>query len=154
VEVLAAMTERVMLLSMLPPWPHRILCGPKRLDLRTQRPRVSFPMSVLLYETGRRGRGVLGLAMIEGIIRAAPAWIWAILGQQTGVEEGDFQEAYFGRAELVGLCLGDPLMFPNPVSLAELRQIFGADFRPGRSWRYLDRRQAERIAIAGGLATP
>lgn len=148
------MDDRVMFLPCRPPWPDGLLEGRKTVELRTVRPSIQTPFEAILYESTPKGRGCVGRITIDGLIIGNPVFIWAVSREQTGFDREAYLQAYWRAKEVVALHVSERRRFAQPVSLAELREMFGENWNPPRLWRYISAATAQDIEQRARLEKP
>jgi len=133
-------TDRALFLSLKPAYAELVLSGEKTVELRRIRPRAAPGTLVVVYAS-TPVRAVVGTCIVEAIGSEAPAVIWNLHGQRTGVCRSEFNTYFYGRTIAVAITVGRPHRLERPISLDAVRQ--GLDcFAPPQSFRYLTPVQA------------
>lgn len=127
--------DRVMLLSVRPRYAESILAGTKRAEIRRQRPGILPGTPVIIYATKPLG-AVVGTANIDRICEGIPSDLWDQYHQEMGVSWAEFDEYLSGTSTAYLLLLSGASRLNTPLTLDDMRE--SADFRPPRSYRYVD----------------
>lgn len=127
--------ERAMLLSVRPRYAESILAGTKRAEIRRQRPDVGPETPVIIYATKPLG-AVIGAARIDRVCEGTPADLWDQYHQDVGVSREEFDEYLSGVSTAYLLLLSGACRLSTPLTLDHMRE--SADFRPPRSYRYVN----------------
>lgn len=82
-------------------------------------------------------RALLGAVQVTEVHTYAPSTVWRRWGPTTGLRRGEFEGYVEGCDRVTAMVLGARCIFPEPVSLEELRERSGSFVAP-QSYRYLD----------------
>jgi predicted transcriptional regulator len=108
----------VLILSIQPVHAERILNGVKHFELRKTLPKNGF-RRVYLYESG--GVGVVGCFDTISILRMPVRKLWLAVGDNATPKERFFN--YFGgRSVGCAIPIKNPIRFPRPVLLADIKK--------------------------------
>src|SRR4029077_5550410 len=102
----------VLLISIRPQWVRQILAGTKTIELRRRPPRLSKPVSALIYETSPIYR--LRASCLMGPVSShLPETLWGQVGHRSCVSKQEF-DAYFGdRKQAHGIEISCVLEMPS-----------------------------------------
>ncbi len=134
-----------LLLSIHPEYAGAIFSGTKKIELRRKRPRISQGSRVLVYETAPT-MALVGAFEVAGVLKGAPANLWAKVRTGAGVTRECFNEYFSGMPEAFAIEVSEAWLYPEPVSLQRLRKILPG-FHPPQGFRYLHRCEMERAGI-------
>lgn len=135
-----------VLVSLRPRFAELVLSGLKTTELRRGPSRVTPGMIALIYASTPL-RALLGAVQITEVHTYAPSTVWRRWGPTTGLRRGEFDGYVAGCDRVTAMLLGARCMFPEPVSLSELRAR-SASFVAPQSYRYLD--EAELAVMLNG----
>ena len=127
--------EHAMLLSVRPRYAESILAGTKRAEIRRQRPGILPGTPVIIYATKPLG-AVIGTAIIDQVCEGTPADLWHQYHQDMGVTHQEFDHYLSGTSTAYLLLLSSATRLTSPLTLNDMRE--SADFRPPRSYRYIN----------------
>lgn len=133
----------MLFLSINPRYVDRILTGEKTIELRRQRPRSKAGDWIAVYSTTPE-RQLRGIVQIKEVRVETVGDLWREARSHASVTKKEY-DAYFCDADqAVGIVLENPIAFPTPVSLADLRHEWPR-FQPPQGFRYLNDEQAQYV---------
>ncbi|WP_161626716.1 ASCH domain-containing protein [Sphingobium lactosutens] len=115
-------TANEAIISIHPRHAHAILDGAKTIELRRRIPSVSIGTRLWIYATRPLG-AVIGVAIVERIVRGDPEAIWLKFGHQTGVERWEYDAYFDGAQEAIALVLTQPQRNVKHVAIEHLRNL-------------------------------
>ncbi len=128
--------ERALLLSVRPRFAESIMDGSKVAEIRRQRPNIAAGTPVIIYAT-LPVAAVVGSARLGEVHRGRPDEMWSNYQGFMGVTRVEFDEYLAGAEAAHILMLADVQRLETPLALSRMREI--SNFRPPRSYRYIDR---------------
>lgn len=136
--------KTILLLSIHGKYASRILQGEKQVELRKVRPRVVENDLVVIYAPSPIC-ALLGAFRVGGVVEAAPADLWKLLGDKVDVSLSEF-EAYFGDAQRgFGILVKEVWPLDERLSLRDIRNVWSA-FAPPQGYKYLDAIERRRLS--------
>jgi len=128
------MSCRTILLSIHPKYAENIIAGEKRLEFR--RSWTSLPIDMIaIYATAPVQR-VIGIAEVRNVFAGSPTSLWHLANSKGGCISRRKLFSYLkGKKKAYAIELGQVFIInggSSPIS------IFGKDFRPPQSFRYLN----------------
>ena len=138
------MTRKILLLSVRPKYAEKILAGTKKIELRRIKPRVSEGDLLILY-VSYPIKAIMGIGIVEQTVSDFPESLWKKVCDGAGISKTEFDAYYEGANLGYGIILQKVLPLENPISLNELRKLWG-NFHPPQSYKYLS--QQEVILIS------
>jgi len=134
-----------LLLSIHPKHLSKIMDGSKTIELRKQSPRIECCKSILLYSTSPQ-KALIGIAKLSMLVVAKPLRFWMLMGIDTGVTKGEYDEYFKGKNWAVGLCL-EMVERIDPIGLEELRRVWGQRFSPPQGFHYIEQGKLDKLEI-------
>ena len=128
-----------VLVSLRPRFAELVLDGSKTTELRRGPSRIE-PGAVALVYASTPLRALLGAMRIEEVHTCAPSTVWRRWGPTTGLRRREFDDYVDGCDRVTALLLGARCVFPEPVSLEELRTR-SSEFVAPQSYRYIQERE-------------
>ncbi|MCE4625972.1 MAG: DNA-binding protein [Desulfurococcales archaeon] len=137
IPLLEPMMEPVYLMSIRPQYARAIFAGVKRYELRKlsgTKP-IEEGAIIVVYSSGKV-RSIVGEFRVGRVIVATPERVWATV-RKPGTGIGDDAWAYLrGGKRAMALEVVNPLLYPRPVTLDEIRRIIPG-WMPPFSYRRL-----------------
>jgi predicted transcriptional regulator len=131
------------IISIHPRHANAILNGAKTVELRRRIPTLKVGTRLWIYATLPVG-AVIGLATVDRIVRGEPRKIWLEFGDQTGIDQMDF-DAYFSGADVaIGLLLVDAQRSAEQVEISQLRSLRDG-FHPPQVMMALSSHEAQQL---------
>jgi predicted transcriptional regulator len=125
----------------------KILCGEKKVEIRTRFSKRWENRKVSLYAT-RPISGLAGEVTISRVVEGQPDRIWEHFGSLAGCTRAEF-DAYVGDHPTVqALVLSDVHSFADPVPLAQLSYLLGIKLPAPQSYLSLEGNSGWLAAIA------
>lgn len=131
------------IISIHPRHANAILDGAKTVELRRRIPTLSVGTRLWIYATLPVG-AVIGLATVDRIVRGEPKEIWLEFGDQTGIDQMDFDAYFSGAEEAIGLLLVDVQRSLEQVEIAQLRGLRDG-FHPPQVMMALSSHEAQQL---------
>ena len=126
---------RPLLLSVKPCYSELIFEGLKRAELRRRAWKQMEHRNVFVYVSSP-------VQKLSGGFRVGKVWtgtpdeVWGTVSGYAGLDKLDFDAYYAGQCIAYALEITDVWQYSNPVTLGDLRGLFGHFVVP-QSWRYL-----------------
>lgn len=136
------MTGEVLLISIRPQWVRQMLAGRKTIEFRRRPPRLSEPVSALVYETGPAYR-LRASCLIGPVSSGLPDALWDELGRRSCVSKDEYDAYFEGRERAHGMDIRNVLEMPSQLTLDWLRREAG--FVPPQSWAWASKRLLEAL---------
>ena len=121
----------VILLSINPEYVGRIMCGEKKYEYRKNLCKRKVD-KIIIYSTSPVMK-VVGEAEVEDVLVDEPGKIWDITKNDSGIDQGFFNEYYDGRKQAVAYKLSHIVKYENPKMLKD----YGISVAP-QSFCYID----------------
>ena len=136
-------SPEAVLLSLKPCYADMVFAGEKRAELRRRAPVHSEGGVVFVYVT-RPVMHLRGQFRVRSVRKGTPDEVWDAVSEEACVERLDFDAYYAGRDVAYALEITDVREYDEPVTLDELRRMFGSFVVP-QSWRYAKAEERERF---------
>ena len=136
-------SDRMIVLSLKPPYAEAILSGVKTVELRRIGPRISAPTRALIYATTPL-KALLGTCIVESVITDRLAVLWKAYGSRTGLRHAEFRDYFEGLEVGSALALSGVGRFGRRIPLADLRASRRME-RPPQSYSYVDAAIGEQL---------
>ena len=136
------LSSEVLLISIRPQWVRQILARGKTIELRRRPPRLSQPVSALIYETSPAYR-LRARCLMGPVISYPPETLWGQVGHRTCVSKQDYDAYFAGRKQAHGIEISSVLEMPSRLTLEWLRRE--VDFVPPQSWAWASERLLEAL---------
>jgi len=133
----------MLVLSIHPEYVEKIFAGEKRVELRRRRPRLKNGDLVAIYATSPRCE-LVGLVRVAGMRQGTPRDLWMVVRNDAAIDRQQYDRYFEGSQRAIGILLEDPVMFPRPAPLKELRFAWPS-FRPPQGFCYLTGEQLKLI---------
>jgi predicted transcriptional regulator len=121
-----------VLLSVKPRFAQAILDGTKKFEFRRALFRKRGVRKIVLYASTPVQK-VVGEFVLDDVLTMEPSALWAVTGEDAGIDRPYFDSYFAGRAEAHALKVTRPRRYEAPL---DLREHFGID-RPPQSFCYL-----------------
>lgn len=143
------MGANVALISIHPEYTEKILSGEKRLEFR--RIWAAQPVDVLVIYATAPVQRIVGLAVIEGVHQGSKTKLWELGKLHGGGISRRKLFAYLdGREDAVALVIGKCHRLTEAL---DPRRLFGSNFKPPQSFRYLRSEEIQQLNdISGGAS--
>ena len=128
-------TSTALLLSLRPRFADLVFEGLKKAELRRRFAQGAQNRDVFIYVTSPL-RHLRGGFRVEHVWKGTPKEIWEKVSDLAGIDKGDFDAYYHGKAVAYALKIADVWEYSKPVSLDMLRSELGQFVVP-QSWRYV-----------------
>ncbi len=128
--------DRMIVLSLKPPYAEAILSGVKTVELRRIGPKTSVRTRALIYASAPV-KALLGTCIVESVITDRLAVLWQAYGSRTGLRHAEFQDYFEGLEAGSALALSGARRFSRRIPLADLRASRRME-RPPQSYSYVD----------------
>lgn len=134
-------SKHAVLISIHPEHVNNILSGNKKIEFR--RKWAKSPVSsIVIYSTSPVCR-IVAVAEIENVVTATPFKLWELCRSQSGgISQKELYSYLSGVAEGRAISLKNVREFNNIINP---RDLFGDDFRPPQSFRYLSKSEFSKI---------
>ena len=135
--------NEALFISVKPEFVAKIFDGSKTIELRKSTPKVNKGDLIIIYSTSPV-MSIIGTCIVQDIIVMKPSKLWNEYSHQLGIDKKRFSEYYENKDLAIGIVLKEKKKFYNPISLINFRKTF-PKFRPPQTFRYIDKKQFEKI---------
>jgi predicted transcriptional regulator len=136
--------NRALLFSIKPRWVDAILSGEKTFELRRRPPKLTSPISAIIYATSPVCALVAKCTM-GPVLSGSPAQIWDRVSISSSVSQSEFDNYFGGCSQAHAIVVSKPTRLEKPLSLDYLRGAFR--FSAPQAWAWA----SKDIVIATGL---
>ena len=136
--------SEAMVLSLKPRYAKLVFEGKKTAELRRRAPARPRGGTVVLVYVTRPAMELRGQFRLKDVREGPPDEVWDAVSEDACVERMDFDAYYAGRDVAYALEITDVREYEEPVTLAELREMFGSFVVP-QSWRYARAEERDRF---------
>lgn len=135
------MNSKAVLISIHPEHVAKILSGEKRLEFRRQW--AAQPIDVLVIYATSPVQKIIAITRIQNVFRGSKTHLWALAQEKGGgISRKQLFDYMDGKDEGVAIELDRLLKLKDGV---HLRTVFGEDFKPPQSFRYLTPSELEKL---------
>lgn len=137
----------MLLLSIHPRFANAIFEGTKTVELRRRAPKLSADDKVIVYATVPRAE-VIGTFTVDSVVSDTLGKLWQNTRANASVTKSEFDDYFHGMDTGVGIWVGKKILFPSPIPLSMLRELWPG-FHPPQGFRYLTESQCEDLQKHG-----
>jgi predicted transcriptional regulator len=144
-KAMTASTEsRALLFSIKPKWADAIISGEKTFELRRRPPKLTSPVSAIIYATAPVCALVAKCSM-GPVLSGPPMQIWDRVSVSSSVTQTEFDDYFRGCWRAHAIVVSNPRKLAKPLSLGYLRDTIR--FSAPQAWVWA----SKDIVIAAGL---
>lgn len=140
--------DRMIVLSLKPPYAEAILSGVKTVELRRIEPKIFVPTRALIYAT-TPVKALVGTCIVDRVVTDRLTVLWKTYGSRTGLSHAEFRDYFVGLAAGSALALSDARRFSCQIPLADLRASRRME-RPPQSYSYVDAAIGDQLLRLAG----
>ena len=140
--------DRMIVLSLKPPYAEAILSGVKTVELRRIGPKISVPTRALIYAT-TPVKALRGACVVDRVVTDRLTVLWGSYGSRTGLGHREFRDYFMGLEVGSALMLSDAWRFSRQIPLADLRASRRME-RPPQSYSYVDAAIGDQLLRLAG----
>lgn len=135
--------SRTLLFSIKPKWADAIISGDKTFELRRRAPKLTLPVSAIIYATAPVCALVASCTM-GPVVSGPPVKIWNRVSSSSSVTRTEFDDYFFRCQEAYAIVIASPRRLEKPLSLRYLRDTI--QFSVPQAWAWASE---DIIAVAG-----
>ena len=125
-----------IMLSIKPNFVSQIFTGQKTVELRRIRPKKISADTIILVYTSSPIKTLASAFSIKKIIEIPVDELWEKVKDKSGIKIDEYTKYFEGATHGIGIFIDKIFPLPNPVKLAEMRQLL-TQFSPPQSFRYV-----------------
>ncbi|WP_418502081.1 ASCH domain-containing protein [Flagellimonas sp.] len=129
--------SKVIVISIKPEFANLIFEGSKKIELRKSSPDAQPGDLMIVYSTSPE-MAVVGICMIQEVIKSTPSEIWINHSEVLGIDEKRFYEYYSETNKAIGIVLSNVRRFKSKMPLKKVKEIFPS-FSPPQTFKYFNR---------------
>ena len=130
------------IISIHPTFAEAILSGKKTVELRRLIPPIEVGTRLWIYAT-RPAASVVGVAIVDTILRGTPQAVWETYSDRTAINRCDFDRYFEGAREAIGIRLSK-VQRMQPIGIEQLR-IWKEGFHPPQVLSRITASEAKRL---------